>query len=46
MDYDRETLNQFFTKILQDLQDLKGTFKQDAIDRNIVGKEFREAFKV
>jgi len=46
MDYDRETLNQFFTKILQDLQDLKSTFKQNAIDKNIVGKEFREAFKV
>ncbi len=46
MDYDRETLNQFFGKILQDLQDLKNAFKQNAIDKNIVGKEFREAFKV
>jgi len=46
MEYDRESIKNFFTKLLQDFQEIKATFKQDVTDKYIVGKKFREAFKV
>ena len=46
MEFDRESLKQFFAKFLQEFQDIKNIFKQEVTDSNIVGKQFRESFKV
>ena len=46
MEFDRESIKLFFTKLLQDFQEIKTSFKQEVTDKYIVGKTIREAFKV